>query len=75
MHKDNGLVRDVFDDKTMIKLIWTVWIRSYLDILLQVVQLMNEAQPFYVNSPFGFVLAHNGNLVNTAELSKQLYRK
>ena len=73
MHKDNGLVRDVFDDKNMLSLSGQYGL-GHTRYPTAGSASNNEAQPFYVNSPFGLVLAHNGNLVNANELSNQLYK-
>tara|TARA_B100002052_G_scaffold278631_1_gene285158 strand:+ start:1096 stop:2562 length:1467 start_codon:yes stop_codon:yes gene_type:complete len=73
MHKDNGLVRDVFDDKSMLNLTGQYGL-GHTRYPTAGSSNINEAQPFYVNSPFGLVLAHNGNLVNTSELSNKLYK-
>ena len=73
MHKDNGLVRDVFDEKNMINLTGQYGL-GHTRYPTAGSSSNSEAQPFYVNSPFGLVLAHNGNLVNTSELSDELYK-
>ena len=72
LHKDNGLVRDVFDEKTMISLKGKYGL-GHTRYPTAGSSSNDEAQPFYVNSPFGLVLVHNGNLVNTVELSAELY--
>ena len=73
MHKDNGLVRDVFDEKNIINLTGQYGL-GHTRYPTAGSSSNSEAQPFYVNSPFGLVLAHNGNLVNASELSDQLYK-
>jgi amidophosphoribosyltransferase len=73
LHKDNGLVRDVFRTRNMRALLGNAGIAHVRYPTAGSAVDHNEAQPFYVNSPFGIVLGHNGNLTNTDELKQQLF--
>ncbi|OGS90925.1 MAG: amidophosphoribosyltransferase [Gallionellales bacterium GWA2_60_18] len=73
LHKGNGLVRDVFRTRNMRALQGNAGIAHVRYPTAGSAVDHNEAQPFYVNSPFGIVLGHNGNLTNTRELQKQLF--
>jgi len=73
LHKGNGLVRDVFRTRNMRALTGNAGIAHVRYPTAGSAVDHNEAQPFYVNSPFGIVLGHNGNLTNTEELQKQLF--
>ncbi len=72
LRKDNGLTRDVFTDAQMMKLKGNMGI-AHVRYPTAGCASSAEAQPFYVNSPFGLTLAHNGNLTNTDELKKALF--
>ena len=68
--KANGLVRDVFETKHMYRLKGNIGI-GHVRYPTAGSSSAAEAQPFYVNSPFGIALAHNGNLTNVQELREK----
>lgn len=74
LRKANGLVKDVFEAKHMQRLQGTVGI-GHVRYPTAGSSSASEAQPFYVNSPFGITLAHNGNLTNAEEVRKKLFEK
>ncbi len=74
MHKGPGLVRDVFRTRNMRSLPGQVGIGHCRYPTSGSAWNADEAQPFYVNSPFGIVLAHNGNLTNAEQLKQEMFR-
>src|SRR5690606_37176774 len=73
LRQDNDMVRDVFPTRHMRRLVGNVGI-GHVRYPTAGSSSSAEAQPFYVNSPYGITLAHNGNLTNADELSSDLFR-
>ena len=75
MQKGSGLVRDVFRTRNMRSLPGNMGIAHCRYPTAGSSSDTAESQPFYVNSPFGLVLAHNGNLTNTQQLQEEMFRQ
>lgn len=74
LRKNNGLVRDVFYTRHMMNLKGRFGI-GHVRYPTAGCSSSAEAQPLYVNSPYGITLAHNGNLTNGEELKRALFRE
>ena len=74
MHKGQGLARDVFRTRDMRNLLGDMGVAHVRYPTAGSASSSAESQPFYVNSPYGIVLGHNGNLTNTLELKESLFR-
>jgi amidophosphoribosyltransferase len=73
MHKAKGMVRDVFRTRNMRALPGNVGLGQVRYPTAGNAFSEEEAQPFYVNAPFGIVLVHNGNLTNAHALRAELF--
>ena len=73
MHKAPGMVRDVFRTRNMRSLPGNIGIAHCRYPTAGSAFSSAEAQPFYVNSPFGIVLGHNGNLTNSESLKDEMF--
>ncbi len=75
MHKGGGMVRDVFRTRNMRSLPGNLGIAHCRYPTAGSASNSAESQPLYVNSPFGIVLAHNGNLTNAEQLKEEIFRQ
>jgi len=73
MHKERGMVRDIFRTRNMRALPGPVGLGQVRYPTAGNAYSEEEAQPFYVNAPFGIVLVHNGNLTNAPALKAELF--
>tara|TARA_Y100001968_G_scaffold160451_1_gene146664 strand:- start:4596 stop:6053 length:1458 start_codon:yes stop_codon:yes gene_type:complete len=74
MHKSNGQVKEAYRTRDMRTLRGHIGLGHVRYATKGAADREEEAQPFYVNAPYGIVLVHNGNLTNTRELEKELFR-
>ncbi len=74
MHKAKGMVRDVFRTRNMRALPGNVGLGQVRYPTAGNAFSEEEAQPFYVNAPFGIVMVHNGNLTNAKDLKQELFQ-
>ncbi len=74
LRKDNGLVKDVFSSIDMLRLQGKMGI-GHVRYPTAGSSSSAEAQPLYVNSPYGIALAHNGNLTNAETLKEEIYNE
>lgn len=75
LHKGSGQVRDVFRTRNMRALPGRTGIAHVRYPTAGSASNDEEAQPFYVNAPFGLTLAHNGNLTNSGQLKEEMFRR
>ena len=73
MHKTKGQVREGFRTRDMRSLLGNVGLGHVRYATAGAASNEEEAQPFYVNAPYGIILVHNGNLTNTRELTQDLF--
>jgi amidophosphoribosyltransferase len=74
MHKSNGLVRNVFRTRHITQLLGSMGI-GHVRYPTSGSYSCAEAQPLYVNSPYGIAFAHNGNITNTKKIKKELFKQ
>ena len=75
LHRAKGQVREAFRTRDMRSLLGNLGLGHVRYATKGLASSEEEAQPFYVNAPYGIVLVHNGNLTNTRELTSELFHK